>query len=99
MLKHAMLILCLLCLLAGSAIAVQTAGKSVLVLVDDPLIRHTHSLYFADLASRGYELTFRAAGDKKLQLRDWDEWLYDKLVIFAPSATGACFGLIHHSTM
>ena len=79
----------LLLLLVSTAVCTHAFSDSVLVLVDDPFIRHTHSLYFGDLASRGYSLTFRAAGDKKLQLRDWDQWMYDKIIIFAPTAAGA----------
>ena len=75
-------------LLLCAVICSNASSESVLVLFDDPLIRHTHSLYFGDLTSRGYSLTFRAAGDKKLQLRNWDEWMYDKIIIFAPTAAG-----------
>ena len=75
-------------LLLSAFIPAHASNERVLVLVDDPFIRHTHSVYFGDLTSRGYSLTFRAAADKKLQLRDWDEWMFEKLIIFAPTVTG-----------
>jgi oligosaccharyltransferase complex subunit beta len=75
-------------LLCGTAVASQEFSQNALVLLDDPLTRHTHSIYFSDLASRGFNLNYKAVGDRNLQLRDWDDWLYDHLIIFAPSATG-----------
>lgn len=78
----------ILLLLLTTAFTCQASSQSVLVLLDDPKIRSTHSMYFNDLISRGHEISFKSASDKKLQLKDWDEWLYDKIVIFAPTATG-----------
>ena len=75
-------------LLICAVLTFQASAQKVLVLVDDPLLRSTHSLYFSDLTSRGYDIAFKSASDRKLQLKDWDDWLYDKIVIFAPSATG-----------
>jgi len=66
----------------------QCAASRVLVLYDDPFVRASHSTYFADLISRGYEVSIKAASDRSLKLRDWDEWLYDKIIIFAPSVIG-----------
>ena len=81
-------------LLISAALTCQASTQKVLVLLDDPLIRSTHSLYFSDLTSRGYDIFFKSASDRKLQLKDWDEWLYEKLIIFAPSATGE--RTLHH---
>lgn len=75
-------------LLLIAAIISRAAADKILVVVDDPLIRNTHSQYFSDLIGRGHDVAIRSAGDKKLQLKDWDEWLYDKLVLFAPRADG-----------
>ncbi len=75
-------------LLLAAALTCRASEQKVLVLLDDPLIRSTHSLFFSDLSSRGYEISFKSASDRKLQLKDWDEWLYQKVIVFAPSATG-----------
>ena len=37
------------------------------------------------VAERGYKLTFRTADDPSLSLSKYDEYLYQNLVIFAPS--------------
>ena len=86
-----------LLLLFWTAAAVQASGQNVLVILDDPSIKHTHSTYLEDLATRGYDLTFRTVGDRKLQVRDWDDWLYDQLIVFAPSATGELLTILKQS--
>ncbi len=83
-----------LLLLLSTAFTCQASSQKVLVLLDDLKTRSTHSLYFNDLISRGYEISFKSASDKKLQLKDWDEWLYDKIVLLAPTATGGQGALI-----
>lgn len=77
-----------LLLLLSTAFTCQASSEKLLVLVDDLKVRSTHSIYFSDLISRGYEISFKSVNDKKLQLKDWDEWLYDKVILFAPTATG-----------
>lgn len=64
------------------------AQPRVLVLLEDLTLRNTHSAYFQALAQDGYSLDFKLAVAKGLRLREWDDWLYDKLIIFAPSVAG-----------
>ena len=71
-----------------AALCSYSLAAKVLVLQDDPLIRSTHSRYFRELHSQGHSVTIKSVTDSNLKLRDWDDWVYDKLVIFAPSATG-----------
>ncbi len=71
-----------------AALCSYSLAAKVLVLQDDPLIRSTHSRYFRELHSQGHSVTIKSVTDSNLKLRDWDDWLYDKLVIFAPRATG-----------
>ncbi len=71
-----------------AAICSISLAAKVLVLQDDPLIRSTHSRYFRELHSQGHTVTIKSVTDSNLKLRDWDDWIYDKLVIFAPSAPG-----------
>ena len=37
---------------------------------------------------QGFNLHFKAEDDKTLRLRDWDDWLYGNLVIFASGIQG-----------
>ncbi|XP_074654507.1 dolichyl-diphosphooligosaccharide--protein glycosyltransferase 48 kDa subunit-like [Tubulanus polymorphus] len=60
-------------------------GKKTLVLVDNWSIRETHSTFFKSLRERGYDLTFKTADDSGLTLVKYGEFLYENLVIFAPS--------------
>lgn len=57
----------------------------VLVLLDSPSLEASHSAFLGGLRSRGYALDIKPIGDKALQLKSWDEWLYDKLVILGSS--------------
>ncbi|KAF5292597.1 hypothetical protein FQA39_LY13930 [Lamprigera yunnana] len=63
---------------------VQAAGNT-LVLLDNQVIKETHSIFFRSLQDRGYELTFKIADDSSLHLSKYGEYLYDNLIIFAPS--------------
>ena len=84
-----------------AALCSTSLAAKVLVLQDDPLIRSTHSTYFRELHSQGHTVTIKSVTDSSLKLRDWDDWIYDKLVIFAPSATGrtACPCYLHLSDL
>lgn len=59
-------------------------GKT-LVLVDNPNIRDTHSIFFRSLADRGFDLSFKTADDSGLSLIKYGQFLYDHLIIFSPS--------------
>ncbi len=60
-------------------------GKKTLVLLENLAIKETHSVFFSDLSSRGYQLVFKLADDSSLALSKYGEYLYDSLIIFAPS--------------
>ncbi len=59
--------------------------KKTLVLLENLSIKDTHSVFFDDLKSRGYQLTFKMADDSNLALSKYGEYLYSNLIIFAPS--------------
>lgn len=63
----------------------SSPSKRTLVLLENLYIRDTHSIFFGDLKSRGHQLTFKLADDPNLALSKYGEYLYDHLVIFAPS--------------
>ncbi|XP_026329189.1 dolichyl-diphosphooligosaccharide--protein glycosyltransferase 48 kDa subunit [Hyposmocoma kahamanoa] len=64
---------------------VATNEKETLVLVDNLIIRETHSQFFKSLQDRGYTLTFKLADDANLMLSKYGEYLYKNLIVFAPT--------------
>lgn len=62
-------------------LAPGTTGKEVLVLLDDFSLTATHSKFFAYLQEHN-DLTFKHISDNDVTLQDWDEYLFDGLVIF-----------------
>lgn len=75
-------------LLVGSLPAVLcSGGKRVLALIGSDEIRSSHSKFFKGLQDAGLELDIRSHKDNDLQLRDYDEWKYDHLLVFAPKAS------------
>ena len=76
-----------LSLLAACALQCY-AAQDVLVLVEDASVRSTHSVFLDDLRQQGWKLTVKSAEDKTLRLRDWDDWLYSKIAIFASTIPG-----------
>ncbi|KAK9840322.1 hypothetical protein WJX74_007586 [Apatococcus lobatus] len=73
----------LACALWLTVTRVQAQKSDVLVILEDQQLKSTHSIFFGHLRQLGYQLDYRSADDKKLQLRDWDSWLYDKVICFA----------------
>lgn len=66
----------------------QSRGK-VLVLVEDVAFSSRYGQYLEQVRGLGYEIETRSATDKDLHLREWDAWLYSKLIIFASGIKGA----------
>ncbi|NWH46879.1 OST48 glycosyltransferase, partial [Pelecanoides urinatrix] len=71
--------------LLAVAAAGAEGGPRTLVLLENGNLRDTHSLFFRNLADRGFDLTFRTADDAGLSLIKYGEFLYDNLIIFSPS--------------
>lgn len=63
-------------------------GKRVLALLDDTALKSTHSLFFNSLSSRDYQVTYSAANAPDLAIKDWDVYLYDKIIVFASNIPG-----------
>jgi oligosaccharyltransferase complex subunit beta len=62
------------------------SDRRILVLLDDLALQSSHSLFFDSLSSRGYALEFKLADDPKIGLKRYGQYLYDGLILFAPSA-------------
>ncbi|KAK7590080.1 hypothetical protein V9T40_001693 [Parthenolecanium corni] len=71
-------------LLAGRSVYPSETGKRTLVLVDNFLIKESHSIFFKSLRERGHQLTFKSADDSSLTLFKYGDLLYDNLIIFSP---------------
>ena len=78
--KNAVIVLAVL-LFALSA----EGSTKTLVLLENAAMRETHSVFFNDLKSRGHQLSYKLADDSSLALSKYGEFLYDNLIIFAPS--------------
>jgi len=71
--------------LVAAFLGLASADSRVLVLLENLTVKETHSIYFKTLAAAGYELTFKVADDAALSLKKYGEYLYDHLVVFAPT--------------
>lgn len=87
-----------LLLLAAFVVGAAADQQRVLVLLEDMTVKNTHSLLFNSLASPGNKLEFKSVTDSSIKLRDYDRWLYDKLVIFA-SGVNSLGGELDASTL
>ncbi|XP_072305567.1 dolichyl-diphosphooligosaccharide--protein glycosyltransferase 48 kDa subunit [Eucyclogobius newberryi] len=75
----------LVCICLAAMMHSAFADGKTLVLLDNLNIRDTHSIFFRSLADRGFDLSFKTADDPSLSLIKYGQFLYDHLVIFAPS--------------
>jgi len=66
-------------------VGVSVADKRVLVLLENLAVKETHSIYFKNMADAGFDLTFKGADDATLNIKKFGEFLYDHLVVFAPT--------------
>ncbi len=70
-----------LCLLAMSTPVAFAATDKVLVLLDNLNMQQTHSKFLQNLNSKNLDVTYATPDTKTIKLKDWDDWLFDKLVI------------------
>lgn len=60
--------------------------RRILVILDDISVKSSHSIFFSNLQSRGYNLEFKLSDDGKIALQRYGHYLYDGLILFSPSA-------------
>jgi len=70
-----------------SATSDSPAGKRVLAVLDNSRIKSTHSTFFSQLEARGYTVDYAGAEDRGTKFKKYGEWMYDHLIVFAPSAS------------
>ena len=69
-------------------VAVSTAAKGhkkTLVLLENLYLKDTHSIFFSELEQRGFQLVFKLADESSLSLAKYGEYIYENVIIFAPS--------------
>ncbi|VDL20211.1 unnamed protein product [Hymenolepis diminuta] len=78
--------LCVLSLaLALVCVKSSPDDKNVLVLIENIVVRDTHSRFFKSLTDRNYQLTYKYADDSSLNLKQFGEYSFQHIIIFAPS--------------
>ena len=60
-------------------------GPRTLVLLENQHQEFSHSIFFNQLINNKFELTFRLADDSSLALSLFGDYIYDNLLILAPS--------------
>ncbi|GER42597.1 glycosyltransferase 48 kDa subunit [Striga asiatica] len=60
--------------------------RQILVLLDDFALKSSHSLFFAALQSRGFNLDFKLADDPSIAVKRYGQYLYDGIILFSPTA-------------
>jgi hypothetical protein len=83
-------VLGLLLLVVGSLCLSVSAEKKILVLYGQSSIKETHGQFFKGLEAKGHTVDIKSVKDSSLKLKDYDTWLYDALVLFAPKAASEC---------
>ena len=76
-------IFCILSLCSFSHSLIR--GPRTLVLLENQHQEFSHSIFFDQLLSNTFELTIRLADDSSLALSLFGDYLYDNLLIMAPS--------------
>ena len=74
--------------------AENPTDRRILVLLDDVSLKSSHSIFFSSLQSRGFDLDFKLADDPKLTLQRYGQYLYDGLILFAPTTERKSVNLI-----
>jgi oligosaccharyltransferase complex subunit beta len=87
-------VLGLLLLVVGSLCLTVSSEKKILVLYGQSSIKETHGQFFKGLEAKGHTVDIMSVKDSGLKLKDYDTWLYDALVLFAPKAASECSQLL-----
>jgi oligosaccharyltransferase complex subunit beta len=62
-----------------------SAEKRVLALLENLAVKETHSIFFKTLTDQGFSLTYKVADDSTLSLKKFGEYLFEHIVVFAPT--------------
>ncbi|GFP84430.1 dolichyl-diphosphooligosaccharide--protein glycosyltransferase 48 kDa subunit [Phtheirospermum japonicum] len=64
----------------------RPTDRQILVLLDDLSLKSSHSIFFATLQSRDFNLDFKLADDPSIAVKRYGQYLYDGIILFTPSA-------------
>jgi oligosaccharyltransferase complex subunit beta len=70
-----------------SHVANAAENRRVLALIGSSSIKESHSQFFSSLQEAGFSVDIKTVKDKDLKLKNYDTFLYDSLIVFAPKAT------------
>lgn len=76
-----------------AACRAETA-RHVLALFDDASASKEYSQFLKNIEELGYSVSVRDATAGDLHLRSWDNWQYDRLIIFSSGTKGQYVDLI-----
>lgn len=74
-------------------------SRKVLVILDNPVIKETHSLFLAQLTATGATADIKIAEDHTIQLKKYGVYLYTDLVLLAPTVEELGGGLTAESVV
>jgi hypothetical protein len=69
------------CLMASCIAPATAANQKVLVLLDSLEMQDTHSKFLQNINPRAFDVTVGTVDTKSINLKEWDSWLFHKLVI------------------
>jgi len=72
-------------LLIGLLGLCSAQDKRVLVLLENMAVKETHSIYFSMLQRNGFALTYKVADDPSIVIKKYDEFIYENIIVFAPT--------------
>ena len=72
-------------ILVSALIGSSLAERRVLALLENLAVKETHSTFFKLLTDQGFQLTFKVADDATISLKKYGEYLFDHIVVFAPT--------------
>ncbi|KAL2017371.1 hypothetical protein VTK56DRAFT_2251 [Thermocarpiscus australiensis] len=75
-------------LFAAVVSALSTSGNRLLVILDDVADKDSYSIFFADLQSRGFQLSFETPKSESLALFHLGERVYDHLILLPTKTKG-----------
>lgn len=76
--------------LLATSFRATIAQKKILAIVGSSSIAASHSQFFDQLRAAAFDVDIKTVKDKDLKLKEYDTFLYDSLIIFAPKASSKC---------
>lgn len=79
--------------LLAAVCSIGHADQRVLALLGSSDVKSSHSQFFSSLEQAGFSVDIKSIKDKDLKLKEFDTFLYDSIILFAPKATSGLGGL------